>query len=229
MSADPFNSKNGYSVGIPPIPVIDGNADIVANSMVVGNVIINGDQIVTGNISANVFTGTFEGNISGNLVVPGANTWIIFNDDGTASASQFFTFDKDRREVIVDGTLSANSIGYGIGNNQFSTTSTILATTASAAIDQSIVRTNATQVCAMDYTVIATERTSGRRQVSKLMAGVLDIEVQYYEYGTIHLPIGSGIIGDFKVQYINGNVELTVTPVTANLIDYRIMITSYKE
>jgi hypothetical protein len=229
MSADPFNSKSGYSVGIPPKPFVNGNADIVANSMVVGNVIINGDQIVTGNINANVFTGTFQGNISGNLVVPGANTWILFNDDGTASASQFLRFESDRRNLIVDGTVSANAIGYGIGNNQFSTTATILATTASAAVDQTILRTSASNVCAMDYTVIATERTSGKRQVSKLMAGVLDTEVQYYEYGTIHLPINTGGIGDFKVQLINANVELTVTPVTSDLIDYRIMFTSYKE
>jgi hypothetical protein len=32
MAADPFNSRGGYTVGIPPIQVIDANGNITANS-----------------------------------------------------------------------------------------------------------------------------------------------------------------------------------------------------
>jgi len=36
-------------------------------------------------------------------------------------------------------------------------------------------------------------------------------------------------VGDFVVRYNAGNIELTVQPVTSSLVDYRIMVTSYKE
>ena len=57
---------------------------------------------VTGNITAD----TFIGNFSGNITVPGANTNVIFNDDGLANASAGFTFNKTNNSVAVTGNIN---------------------------------------------------------------------------------------------------------------------------
>ena len=229
MAADPFNSKSGYTVGIPPIQVIDENGNIYANNAVIGNVSISGDQVVTGTISANLFTGTFEGNITGNFVVPGLNTYVVYNDYGNAGASQYFTFDSALKLVTVDGDLIANSVTIGSGLNQFSTQRVYSATTSSNAPDQLLYTVNANAIISIDFTIIATDTEGNNRQTSKLFASILGIEVGYYEIATIDVPYMGPGVGDFKVNYDNGNVTLTVQPVTSSLVDYRIMVTSYKE
>ena len=93
MAVDPLNSVGGYTVGIPPVPVIDSNGNITANQATIGNVTITGDQVVTGNIVANLFVGSFSGNISGNLITPGGNGWVLFNDNSSAASNQNFQFD----------------------------------------------------------------------------------------------------------------------------------------
>jgi hypothetical protein len=80
----------------------------------------------------------------------------------------------------------------------------------------------------MDYTITATDPISHNRQMSKLMAVVLNGNVEYYEYGTIDVPYSSPGVATFKVAYSLGNVNLTVTPVTST-VNYKIMLTSYKE
>ena len=85
------------------------------------------------------------------------------------------------------------------------------------------------QICSVDYTIIATDPTSNVRQTSKLFASVLGSEVGYFEYGTIDVPQTSAGVADFKVEYISGNVALTVKPMTGHTTSYKIMVTSYKE
>lgn len=230
MAADPFNSKGGYTVGIPPIPVIDANGNITAeNATFGGNVEINGNGIFTGNITANVFTGTFEGNISGNVVVPGANTWVCYNNQGNLGASEYMTFDSATRLFTVNGDVVANSVTLGSGLLEFSTQRVFFATTASPAPDQVLYSIVANTISSIDFTIIATDVTGNNRQTSKLFASVLGTEVGYYEIATIDVPyLGPGV-GDFAVAYDTGNVVLKVQPVTSNLVDYRIMVTSYKE
>lgn len=229
MAADPFNSKSGYTVGIPPIQIIDENGNIYANNAVIGNVQISGDQVVTGTISANLFTGTFEGNITGNFVVPGLNTYVVYNDNGNAGASQYFTFDSTQRLVTIDGDLVANSITLGSQSLEFSTQRVFFATTASNAPDQVLYTVEANTIISIDFTIISTDTEGNNRQTSKLFASILGTEVGYYEIATIDVPyLGPGV-GDFVVRYNAGNIELTVQPVTSSIVDYRIMVTSYKE
>lgn len=229
MAADPFNSKSGYTVGIPPYTVIDANGNVYANFAEIGNVTISGDQVVTGTISANLFTGTFEGNITGNFVVPGLNTYVVYNDNGNAGASQFFTFDSGAKLLTVDGDLVANSITLGSQLLEFSTQRVFFATTNSSAPDQVLYTVAANTIISVDFTVIATDAIGNNRQTSKLFASILGTEVGYYEIATIDVPYMGPGVGDFVVRYNAGNIELTVQPVTSSLVDYRIMVTTYKE
>jgi hypothetical protein len=225
MASDPFNSVGGFTVNIPPISVIDANGNITSNLANIS--LINSNTIsVTGDVTANAFYGNLVGNIVANIVVPGTNTSVVFNDQGLANANSDFTFDKVSSTVTVTGNLVANTVTVGVGNLQYSTSKVIFATTTSTGANQVLHRVLATTVSSVDYTVIATDSTANTRQTSKLIAAVLGTDVGYYEYGTILM---NGGVGDFRVEYNSGNVELQVTPDTSNLTDYKIMITQYKE
>ena len=70
--------------------------DVTATNIVVGNVIIT---------TSNVTADNFLGNFSGNIVSPGSNTDIIFNDNGALNASTGFQFDKVTNTATISGTL----------------------------------------------------------------------------------------------------------------------------
>lgn len=229
MAADPFNSKSGYTIGIPPRPFADANGNIYTDYAEIGNITISGDTFSSGNIVANIFVGTFQGNIEANIVVPGSNTSVLVNDNGQVGASGNFTYDWVSKILTVKDTIVANSYVLGAGTSEFSTTKIVFATTASTALNQVLYAIPATGLCSIDVTVIATDTVLNYRQISKLFAGILNTEVDYNEYGTIDVPNTSPGVGDFAVSYGNGNIQITVTPVTSNLTEYKISVTTYKE
>jgi hypothetical protein len=87
-----------------------------------GNLSTGGLVSATGNVTAgnirtagNVYASNFVGNISGNIASPGANTQVIFNDNGTANAVAGFTFNKTSNAVAITGNISgANLLTIGI-------------------------------------------------------------------------------------------------------------------
>jgi hypothetical protein len=229
MAVDPFNSVGGYTVGIPPMPIIDSNGNLTVNNATIGNVNISGDQVVTGNIIANTFIGSFQGEISGTIALPGGDTEIVFNTHGQAGSSSNLKFDYANSALTVNGNFHANAITLGVGSNEFSTASVMFAITNSTNPGQILHFQPASDICSVDYTIIATDPTANVRQTSKLFASVLGTEVGYFEYGTIDVPQTSPGVADFKVEYISGNIALTVKPMTAHTTSYKIMVTSYKE
>ena len=74
-----------------------------------GTIASQGTISATGNIeTAGYFVGTFVGNVTGNFVVPGANTQVIFNLDGNAAATAGMTFDTNGPNLFtVLGTISS--------------------------------------------------------------------------------------------------------------------------
>ena len=231
MAADPFNSLGGYTVGIPPITIVDTNGNVVANSLVVINNLSANAATFSGNITATNFVGTLQGNVTGNIVIPGANSGVVFNSNGSANSDARFMFDSVQNKVTIEGALVSNSITMGAGPLEFCTTKVVFATTMSNALHQVLHRTDASTISSIDYTVIATDPVGNNRQISKLFAGILGDEVEYYEYGSIDVPMLGPGVGDFRVQYdsSNNDVVLTVTPVATTQVSYKIMTTSYKE
>lgn len=70
----------------------------------------------SGNITAPFFLGNVVGNISGNIVVPGTNTSVLFNQLGNAGASDAFQFNYATNVATITGNLSATNIsGNGAG------------------------------------------------------------------------------------------------------------------
>jgi hypothetical protein len=67
----------------------------------------------SGNITAPYFIGNVVGNISGNFVVPGTNTSVLFNQEGNAGASDALKFNYSSNVLTANGNIIAN---YFIGN-----------------------------------------------------------------------------------------------------------------
>ena len=91
MTFEPFGLVGGVTVGIPPVLVIDSNGNVTSNR---GNIANLSTAVITssGNITAPFFIGNIVGNVSGNFVVPGTNTSVIFNQAGNAGASDNLQF-----------------------------------------------------------------------------------------------------------------------------------------
>jgi len=118
------NITAGYFIGdgsqLTGLPASYGNANVAAflptytGNLAGGNANITNDLVVGGTIY-----GTFSGNISGNLVVPGANTEVLYNNSGNAGASSDFTFNNATKVLAVNGNVNAtqfNGSGAGLTN-----------------------------------------------------------------------------------------------------------------
>jgi hypothetical protein len=75
-----------------------------------GNIAVTNDIVVAGDVTAGVFYGTFAGNISGNLVVPGSNTWVLYNNNGNAGADSNFRYDSATDTLVVNGTANLATV-----------------------------------------------------------------------------------------------------------------------
>jgi len=82
------------------------SAGIISTS---GNVAAAGIISATGNIvTTGLFVGNFQGNVTGNFVIPGANTQVVFNTNGNADAVAGMTFDTNGPNLFtVLGTISS--------------------------------------------------------------------------------------------------------------------------
>lgn len=241
IAGDPFNAVGGYTIGIPPVPVITGNTSTgattlnvttanIADSATIGGVVINANTI-----SGGLFLGNFQGNIVGNVVVGGLNTQILFNDSGNIGADPGFTFNPATQLTEISGKISVGTLSFGIGVNQVTSSTVTSAATSSSNPDQVLHQMLAIDICSLDYTIIATQLDSETsepiaRQTSKLFATKLNTEVSYYEYGSIDLPaLTAHSVADFKVRYESGNIQLTVQPTSSGTTIYKISIISYNE
>jgi len=117
------NVTAGYFIGngsqLTGIVSSFGNANVAAylptytgnlaggNLAISNNAVINNDLTVGGTIF-----GTFSGNITGNLVVPGSNTEVIFNNAGNAGASANLTFNSaiNRLSVLNNGQIITGTV-----------------------------------------------------------------------------------------------------------------------
>ena len=113
-----LNAGNAYNVSGSNV------SGQVANALVAGTVYTNAQPNITslgtlsgltssGNISAPYFLGNVVGNISGNIVVPGTQWDVLYNDSGNAGASDNLKFNATSNLLTVVGNVSAN---YYIGN-----------------------------------------------------------------------------------------------------------------
>jgi len=99
------------------------NSNNILNSASIsaqGNILAQGTVSALGNIvTSGYFVGTFVGNVTGNFVVPGSNTQVIFNTSGNADAVGGMTYNKGSNTFAVLGVVTAQ--GNIIGGNILTT------------------------------------------------------------------------------------------------------------
>jgi hypothetical protein len=226
MAAEPFNSAGGYTVGIPPVSIINDNGNITAPyANISGNIDVGGNIVAVGNVTANNFYGNLVGNILADVKIDAPDTTIAFVKNGIAAGNTNFTFNEVSNLVTINGNLIANSLTMGAGAYEFSSTRMLFASTNSAGADQVLQSISGLNNSAVEYMIIADDVTANARQTTKLLASILGTAISYSEFGTIDI---NGGVGDFKVQYNTGNIELTVSPLSPNPASYKIMVTTYK-
>jgi hypothetical protein len=89
--------------------IISTTGTVTAGNVNGGNLRTAGQVSATGNITTDqYFVGNFFGNVTGNFVIPGSNTQVVFNTSGNADAVAGFTFNKDSNTLIVLGVVSSS-------------------------------------------------------------------------------------------------------------------------
>jgi len=119
------------------LPTYTGNLT-AGNVSATGNVAAQGVISASGNVvTAGYFVGNFVGNVTGNFVVPGANTQVIFNTNGSADAVAGLTYDTGSNTLGVLGPITTTGnvyASYIFGNGSLLTgiTTSNVAVTVSA-------------------------------------------------------------------------------------------------
>jgi hypothetical protein len=108
MAADAFNSLTGYSVGIPPVPVIDANGNVVTN------------VLTTGNVTANTIYADNYRYANGQPIAAragGSNTQVQYNNNNNFAGSVNFTFDSATNLLSVPSITLTGNVSLGnVGN-----------------------------------------------------------------------------------------------------------------
>lgn len=199
----------------------------------------NGSTLSLGDVSAVSIGGGVPGSIlstdgvgdlqwiQSNSTPGGSNTQVQFNDSSTFGGNTNFTYNKATSTLNINGNVVANSVTIGSGALQFSKSNVYFATTLNSTPMQTILSTPATGLAAVEYTIVSTDTVANIRNFVKVAAVVIGNSLNYTEYST--LPV-NGYIGEFFVNLdtANANVLLQLTPQSGNLMNHKLMLTTYK-
>lgn len=106
----------GLSASVAGNVQAGGNITATGNISAQGNVSAQGRISATGNIvTAGLFVGNFQGNVTGNLAVNGSNTQVLFNNNGNVGAAGGLTYNSGSNTLGILGIVSAQ--GNVSGNN----------------------------------------------------------------------------------------------------------------
>jgi hypothetical protein len=106
MAAEYFNSLGGFSAGLPEVPVIDANGNVVTNVLTNGNVFAN---VVYATYYKWANGQPFSG--GGNGTPGGSNTQLQYNSNGSFAGIPNVTWNGN---ILSLGNVSALSIGGGV-------------------------------------------------------------------------------------------------------------------
>ena len=191
----------------------DGNNNFAANANLTYDYVTSNLTIV-GNVIATTFVGNVSGNISGNIIIPGSNTGVVFNDSGNANTSTAFTFNKVSNVVTISGNLNIGNTTVGSGT----------VTTTAITANQTIVQFSTTGIAAIEFLVKGIDSTGSKYSVATVTAITNGSTVDYVTYATAFLNSGTGALA---VNISGGNVALQVTPTSSNstvwTTQYRVM------
>lgn len=102
MISEPFNSLGGYTIGIPPVPVVNSSGTVVAN--------VNNDNVLANTVLTNNLKYS-----NGASYVPGSNTQLVFNKSNLFGASANLTFNSTTNflstaNLVVNGVTQLGNV-----------------------------------------------------------------------------------------------------------------------
>ena len=123
-NGSPLTSNDGKDRGTllnyyvdSPVSAFMGWDNSNAEFLFASNVQVSSDIIAVNqlaNIRADYIYGNFVGNISGNIVLPGGNTEIIFNENDAPAASPNLRFDASNSLFTVDGIANITTVNANV-------------------------------------------------------------------------------------------------------------------
>lgn len=221
-----------------------GNLRVLGNVNTSGSPNINLGTLsnihISGGTNGYVLTTDGLGNLSwaagggggGNGTPAGSNMQLQYNNAGSFGASPYLIFDDFTTTLTLAGNLVANTFQMGTGIYHYCTSRIYFATSNSTTANQVLYSVPTAFVSAVDFTIVATDATSGTRQTSKISATFYNGNIAYNEYAGLQI---NGGVGSFSVGYFAGNIvtppsyQLLVTPDSSNSTSYKLMIVEYAE
>ncbi len=128
--------------------------------------------------------------------------------------------------LTVTNNLLANTVQLGSVGQPFCKIETYSATTVSTSANQ-VIWTGSSVVSSVDFKIIATNSSDNTRTTTNITTNILGAALYWTEYGRLHINNG---VGNFSVALTSSAplvAELKITPNSANLIYYNILISSY--
>jgi len=108
--SEPAGSQYALQLNSGAVPPRFGASDNLKFNPLTNTLDIQGKVEATGNITAAYFLGNVIGNVSGNIVVPGTNTSVLYNNLGNAGASDALKFDHDSNVLTLTGSFEVSSV-----------------------------------------------------------------------------------------------------------------------
>ncbi len=128
--------------------------------------------------------------------------------------------------LTVTNNLLANTVQLGSVGQPFCKIETYSATTVSTSANQ-VIWTGSSVASSVDFKIIATNSSDNTRTTTNITTNILGAALYWTEYGRLHINNG---VGNFSVALTPSAplvAELKITPNSANLIYYNILISSY--
>jgi hypothetical protein len=183
--------------------VISTTGTITSGNITGGNVLTGGRVSATGNIVTDqYFVGNFFGNITGNFVVPGSNTQVIFNTSGNADATAGMTFNKDSNTFIVLGVVSSqgNVIAGNVSTTGNVTGGNLIGTLATAA------QTNITSVGTLSSVTVTANVAGGNLTTGGQVSATGNIRTANYLFVSQDVNVGGDIT---STSYTGSTISLS--------------------
>jgi len=235
-----FNVKHGLITGNITLDATNNSISstnlTVYNSSNLGNI---SNVTITGGNSGYLLTTDGSGvlswvapnsNISSNIA-NGTSNVSISTSGGNVTTSVGGNIITSTGEIIngnltVTNNLLANTVQLGSVGQPFCKIETYSATTVSTSANQ-VIWTGSSVASSVDFKIIATNSSDNTRTTTNITTNILGAALYWTEYGRLHINNG---VGNFSVALTPSAplvAELKITPNSANLIYYNILISSY--
>jgi len=234
--SEPAGSPYAIQINSGAVPPRFGASDNLKFNPITNTLDVQGKITASGNITAAYFLGNVVGNISGNIVVPGTNTAILYNNVGNAGASDALKFDYLANVLTLDGSFQVSTINASQITSTFvggQLTTPTQPSITSVGVLNSLTVSGAANVYSLNISTDANAQSmnvSGRTNTYRLTASGIKYPSVDGLPGQVIVTDGSGNLGFISLNTanisngssnasvdLNGNFNVSIAG-TANIL-----------